>query len=977
MDAVQEVIEDLSDKDSFLCSPSDCFSELRNYNSRIRIFHMNIRSLNRNHNELLVLLTEIKCTVDVIVLTECWLSKVSNVPSIPGYTSYCTNVNYNQNDGVVIYVVNNLQCEIDEPNFNEGTALVCKFQNNLAVVAIYRSPSFADTDMFINSLKVVLCSLSQCKSVAVLGDINIDIFPGNETIAAEEYLEMLAGLGYLSKHFFVTHGKTCYDHVILKSNLSSKTLVITSTITDHYSTILCLEQPITKKNFVTYKNLLDLEAALTEFQQVDFRELNCICDPNMYADILIAKVRETMQNNINTKIIRRKRTPIKPWITAGILKCIRNRDRLHLKSKNDPGNDILRVTYVRYRNYCCKLLYKLKYAYECSQFKLAGKDPKATWKTIKMVTNMPNKSIPSTELIRAADNPIASANFVNKFFGQVGELLAKDITDRCMLMRLSPRIFPDVTHSSSMALLETDEDEIDVIISSLKNDCAHGWDNISVIFVKSARVVLVPLLTQLFNLCIRTGTFPRAFKQALVLPVYKGVGEKTCANNYRPISILSVFSKILEKILNRRLLDYLEKENILSDNQYGFRKSKSTEHAVRRLSETVSKALDKRKKCIGIFLDLKKAFDSVSIPSLLNKLEHVGVRGLVLKMFSDYLTDRTQCTKIIDVISETTQLSYGVPQGSVLGPTLFLVYINQLCQLSYPGSSVITYADDTVIIVEDKTWQDVQTKAEEILKLITTWFANNLLTLNLSKTSYVTFASNLNAVPPLGSISVKAHSCVNIGACTCAPLERSQLVKYLGVLVDETLSWKKQILSVKTRTRKLIYVFKLLRNSANAAVLKKVYFALAQSILSYCITAWGGAPKSTLLPLERAQRAVIKVINRKPFRYPTEQLYAEYRVLTVRQLFVQKAILCTHSTLVYDPATLSLNRRKDLVCKVTVHRTARAAQQCYVLGPRLYNKASKYIDLYPKGNFDCKKVLTSWLLGQKYDETENLLLVHV
>lgn len=980
LDIVRDDLEVLGDSNSHLCSSNECYSLIESQNKQIKIFHMNIRSISRNFNDLLVLLAELRCTVDVIILTECWLSKISNIPSIPEYNSYFSTVNKNQNDGVVIYVKNNLKCLVEYPTLSEGTCLVCKFENDLAVVAIYRSPSYATTDIFVNSLNLILSNLATVKTVAVLGDINIDILQGNSfSAAADDYLNMLASLGYLSKHFIPTHGKTCYDHVMLKSQLSSKTFVINSTVTDHFSTLICIHLSLPRVKHTAHKKCIDFESALNDLRQIDFSDFSLIHDPNVYADLLISKLSATIENNTTTKNTPRRKRTLKPWISIGLLKCIRNRDKLHQKVQTDPTNEILKLTYTRYRNFCRKLLNKLKRIYETNQFEKAKNDPKATWEAIKKVTHLSSKSVSSSELLQTTENPIISANSVNKFFATVGESLAKDITDSHIPKPISLQIFPQPTHSNSIVLFEVENKEIENIIMKLKNNCSAGWDGISVLFLKSAKDILIPVITQLCNLCITEGVFPNSFKKAVVHPIYKGGGDQSSVGNYRPISVLNILSKILEKVLNKRLLDYLEHEKILSDNQYGFRKGKSTEDAVLRLTETVSRVLDKKKKCAGIFIDLKKAFDTVSIPLLLKKLEDVGVRGTALNIFSDYLTNRTQCVKINNITSESTQLSYGVPQGSVLGPTLFLVYLNQLCQLRYEDCTVIAYADDTAILVEGNNWQEVQCKAEKVLNLLMTWLTNNLLTLNISKTTYVTFSVTSSALPLQDSFHIRAHVCSQTATdiCSCASLTRSSKVKYLGVLVDETLSWQFHIQSITSRSRKLMYVFKLLRNSADTSTLKMVYYALAQSILSYCIPAWGGSPKTTLLPLERAQRAVIKVINKKHFRYPTDRLYAEYEVLTIRQLFVLQSILRTHVLLKYNPALLSSIRRKDRVCDGVAHRTSFAARQCYVLGPRLYNRASRDLNLYSSTRYSCKTMLTAWLKRFNYDETENLINVTI
>lgn len=209
-------------------------------------------------------------------------------------------------------------------------------------------------------------------------------------------------------------------------------------------------------------------------------------------------------------------------------------------------------------------------------------------------------------------------------------------------------------------------------------------------------------------------------------------------------------------------------------------------------------------------MDLSKAFDTVSLPLLLTKLEKIGVRGTALNLLKSYLSERTQKVKINNNISDEANLTYGVPQGSILGPTLFLIYVNDLCNLNIPNCKIVSYADDTVLLVHGKNWTEARGHGEMALTVIMSWLSNNILTLNLDKTVFLTFGCK-RSLPP-NSFSITAHKCcLGRGICSCSNITRSSVVKYLGVLVDENLTWKNQIQVIASRLRKLTYIFRQLR----------------------------------------------------------------------------------------------------------------------------------------------------------------------
>src|SRR5436190_7588529 len=316
-------------------------------------------------------------------------------------------------------------------------------------------------------------------------------------------------------------------------------------------------------------------------------------------------------------------------------------------------------------------------------------------------------------------------------------------------------------------------------------------------------------------------------------------------------------------------------------------------------------AINNNKKSLIIYIDLKNAFDSISRDLLFYKLECIGIRGTALKWFRSYLTDRYQNVTICNISGELRSVDFGVVQGSTLGPLLFLIYINNLSNLNLIGKLVL-FADDACLILQGTTWDQVFQIASRDLHLLRRWFHENILTLNVTKTKYLCVSLRSAAGPP-PDLTLKVHSCGDPDsvACGCQTLERVEKYKYLGVIFDSRLRWEDHIIMLKSKIRKMIFVFSQLSAILNFEEIKMVYYAHVQSVLQYGIISYGGAYSTLLEPLTIIQKTILKMGFGKPRRYSTELLYRESGILSVRQIYIKTILtfIRYNRELVIDPIT--------------------------------------------------------------------------
>ena len=412
--------------------------------------------------------------------------------------------------------------------------------------------------------------------------------------------------------------------------------------------------------------------------------------------------------------------------------------------------------------------------------------------------------------------------------------------------------------------------EVAKFIKELQTNKAYEGPSPKVI--KWLEEELMPILTTLFNKFLDIGKYPSHCKIARVTALFKK-GDKQVGDNYRPISILSQINKVFEKIIHSRLNSFLLENKLLSPLQYGFRKGHNTSHGITNLNEEIIRNLEKKRVCAALFIDLKSAFDTIDPTILVKKLDHIGVRGKMLQLLKSYLQDRKQYVKNGDVESIILDVLIGVPQGSVLGPLLFIIYVNDIVKCS--KLSAVLFADDAVFTAQGENVKLLQRFINHEINLVHEWLVANKLTLNLSKTKYMIFH---NKQDERTKKQVKKFR-INVNKYC---IKQVSEFKYLGIHFDNKLNWHSHIEYLCTKLSQAAGVIYKLKKLAPRAVLKTVYYSIVDSHLRYGILTWGSAKSTALLRLNCIHKKIIKYMKFEIETLP--EAYENLNILSIESL---------------------------------------------------------------------------------------------
>lgn len=880
---------------------------------KLNIINLNCESLYAKIDQIKILIEKLEmdnCRLHVICLQETWLNDNSE-EFLSNYKSIHQPKSISERGGLTMFIHNSINFKIMPSHLS--TVWECQLveikpsfgNKKMSVCNVYRPPSVKNytrskaIEVFIAEFSNYIGSLpARFTTKFVCGDFNLNLLKSRDDNDASNFIDAIFANGFIPKITLPTRYSLQYgsssliDNILVKSRQSIVTncYVLTHKISDHFACFLSIEvESDSKKPSSRYVSLpantsanhekfriLVSEAELMENID-DSPDADPLSNYNKIESILTsARIASYPTKKVKfDKYIHRKN----PWITSAILVSIQFRDDLSLKVRNAVFNScewhVLKKHLDMYKKYlrsCIRLAKKMHFNKIFDQCK---NDIKQTWKSINSLLNRNGARSALPECFNIDGSLISDrsklADAFNKFFINIGPKLASTIDPP--VSNVTYESFLTDKPGTSFEFSAVNYDSVVNAIDSLKNKTSCGYDQISNQMLKSIKVEISPVLVIIINQCLETCVFPPNLKLAKVSPIFKK-GDNIKIDNYRPISLLPVISKIFEKVLHQQLMNYFVANSIFFPHQYGFRPKHSTEHATLELIDHTLEKMNDDNIPLSIFIDLSKAFDTLDHEILITKLKFYGLGSKSIGLLTDYLQNRKQFVDIDGTHSRHLDIITGVPQGSILGPLLFLIYINDIAASArYFG--VISYADDTTLSCSFKSSDDgaqISLKINEELTKLYDWLTVNKLSLNISKTKYMIFAKSSKNIQDNISLHIKSTI-----------LERVNIFNFLGVTIDSDLSWKSHINKIAGKISRTVGILARLKHQLPQSVLLNIYNGLVVPQINYSILCWGFVNTKRIFLL---QKKAIRFITQHSYLSHTAPLFKSLKLLNVDDIFL-------------------------------------------------------------------------------------------
>lgn len=949
-----------------------------NAKTNLTLLHQNVDRLSNKIDLVTDMLRHIK--PDILILTEHGLSDINlENTRLDGYklADFFARKDHLKG-GVAIYINEVLECEyssIDTAK-NCSIELVCEMaavklnykKEEYIVVGIYRPDrGFEDA---ADAMSELLNTIPTWKStVVVMGDVNVDSLkqssnktklknlllsynirrldlpPTRKTPTSSTSIDMIASnvpVNDLSTRILQTYisdhtGQTC--SIRLADSISS-TIKNTSRALNEQN-LQIIRRLLEKENWEDVYTEISAEAAYNTFLGIITYHLDYVCPAVKSRKKGRGKKFQTQDSNI-LKIKKSFQKAHDAYLLSGT----DEKKRLAFTLKKEY--DLMLKNSKKAQN--SKIIYE------------APNKSKALWNIInnnRKAVATPNKTLNLEIDGETISDPARVAGQFNAYFTNIAENILAQTTAGSE--NTQHRIQP-AELDNCLILWPTTQEEILNTIKSMKPKTSAGIDEISTKFLKICATSLVNPLTDIINKSFLQGVFPSKLKSAKVYPKFKN-GNAKHKENFRPISVLPTFSKLFEKIALARLLNHLEKYNLLPDEQHGFRTGKSTTTALAALSEYIVTSLDSGDTISAVFLDYSKAFDCLGHELLLDKLNAIGVRDLSARWFQSYLHGRTQMVEVTSTENGETRkttsnplaIKRGVPQGSVLGPVLFIIFASDLPTFLSDCCNTLMFADDTALLLRNTSLEHLEIQSYIAVNMAQQYCQTNQLVLNEKKSQHMLLGKGKDKLPGLPE------------------LKEVNKTKYLGMIIDGNFTWKEHVEQLCGKLSSALYVLKRVSQICNTDTVRTAYFALFETYMRYGLAVWGGSLKGNMDRVLILQKSAIRVLARLSPRDSCRRYFKELNILTVVGLYILESSLYAQSRQPTRGAdTHNHNTRSAMNFTLPAHRLKIFEKQPAYMGAKFLNLLPEEVKAATtiKGQ---RKRIYKWLADRPFYSVEEFL----